>query len=227
LSGRTWDSQEHADLALYGGTPEMRVKHGRAPTLESPLLLDPVRSLRDAEGLRQFLAHPAVMIEIGFGKGRFLRQLASGFPAANVVGIEVKTKYARIALDRLARAGTSNCRVVIGDARLVLSQYVAPASVDAVFLMFPDPWWKARHFRRRLLDAAFLPVLESVLKPGGTVLVRSDVPMVLQLAREAFQGSAVFGEADVCAFDEWMTDREVACRGRGIPVEQACFRHRE
>jgi len=202
----------------------MRLKHGKPTSLSHPMLLDPIGRPADLEALSDFLRHPHVLLEIGFGKGRFLCQLAQRFPEGRVLGIEVKAKYTALALSKLDRQAAQNVRVVLADARHLLSKCIPETSLDGVFLMFPDPWWKARHFRRRLLDPAFMPVLASRLRPPAPVLVRSDVPMVLELARDAFSGSSAFQEAELPELSDLMTDRELACRARGIPIDEVAFR---
>src|SRR5512143_2560215 len=92
-------------------------------------------------------------IELGTGKARFLIEAA-----------------------RVGRAGLSNTAIVRADARLFVSGCVAPASVSAFHVYFPDPWPKKRQRKRRLLDGVFLEMLASRLTPGGLLRIATDHP---------------------------------------------------
>lgn len=115
-------------------------------------------------------------IELGTGKGRFLIEAARRQPAHDFLGIERALSYYRFSRERLARSGLGNARVLRADGRLFVTTSVAPASVHAFHIYFPDPWPKKRQRKRRLLDAVFLDVLASRLVPGGLLRVATDHP---------------------------------------------------
>ena len=208
---------------LVGGSAEMRARAGRARGIEHDLVLDPIGSPGDAEALVRFAGDGPIKVEIGFGKGRFLVELARAHPLRRLVGIEVRRKYCMITLRRLQKAGMDNCRVLFGDARNLLGRFFPPESIDALFIMFPDPWWKKKHHKKRVLDRGFLLELAPLLRPEGLVLVRSDVPLVVELARELFSELDGFSPA-VPDMELPKTDRELACESIGIPIEQVCYR---
>ncbi len=93
--------------------------------------------------------HP-VELEIGSGKGLFLANAAQARPGHNFLGIEMAKKYAYKAAVRVAKLALGNVRVLPGDALLFMSKYAPPASLQAAHVYFPDPWWKARHKKRRV-----------------------------------------------------------------------------
>jgi len=115
-------------------------------------------------------------IELGTGKARFLIEAARRQPAHDFLGIERALSYYRFSRERLARSGLGNARVLRADGRLFVTTSVAPASVYAFHVYFPDPWPKKRQRKRRLLDALFLDVLASRLVPGGLLRVATDHP---------------------------------------------------
>jgi tRNA (guanine-N7-)-methyltransferase len=115
-------------------------------------------------------------IELGTGKARFLIEAARRQPAHDFLGIERALSYYRFSRERLARSGLGNARVLRADGRLFVTTSVAPASVHAFHIYFPDPWPKKRQRKRRLLDAVFLDVLASRLVPGGLLRVATDHP---------------------------------------------------
>lgn len=117
--------------------------------------------------------HP-VEIEIGSGKGTFMVEHAKGHPEVNLLGIEWARWYWRYASDRLRRHGCLNTRMVRAEASFFLTEFVRPGSVSVLHVYFPDPWPKARHHKRRLIQPKFMPLVESVLAPGGRLQVVTD-----------------------------------------------------
>ena len=118
--------------------------------------------------------HP-VEVEIGFGKGLFLLHAAIACPEVNFLGVEISRKYQLLTATRLTRHGVTNVRLVKDDARTLLRDRVAGASVQAVHVYFPDPWWKQRHRRRRVFTAEFAAECARVLRPGGRLHLATDV----------------------------------------------------
>jgi tRNA (guanine-N7-)-methyltransferase len=114
-------------------------------------------------------------VEIGSGKGLFLRTAAAARPEVDFLGIEVVGKYAAFAAAALAKAGLRNAIVVHGDALRVFHEALPDASVAAVHVYFPDPWWKKRHRRRRVMRESLLADIERVLLFGGSLHFWTDV----------------------------------------------------
>ncbi len=127
--------------------------------------------------------HP-VEIEVGFGKGLFLLTASQACPAVNFLGIEILRKYQLFVATRLAKRGLRNVRLAKADARLFLHDHVAAATVQAVHVYFPDPWWKKRHHKRRVFTAEFAGQCERILRPGGRLHVVTDVEEYYQLMVE-------------------------------------------
>jgi tRNA (guanine-N7-)-methyltransferase len=116
-----------------------------------------------------------VEVEVGFGKGLFLVNAGQGRPATNFFGIEIERKYALFTATRLAKRGLRNVRVAAADARLLLDGFVAPGSVAALHIYFPDPWWKNRHKKRTLFTEPFAAACIRALSGGGHLHFVSDV----------------------------------------------------
>ncbi len=113
-------------------------------------------------------------LEVGSGKGLFLTNASGQYPQRNFVGCELSRKYARFAAARLARLQRPNAVVVQGDAGRFFAQ-LPPACAAAVHVYFPDPWWKKRHRRRRIMQPPFLRQIERVLTPQGVLHFWTDV----------------------------------------------------
>jgi tRNA (guanine-N7-)-methyltransferase len=114
-------------------------------------------------------------VEVGSGKGLFLRTAAAARPETDFLGIEVAEKYARFAAASLKKAGLGNARVVAADALRVFAERLPDASLAAVHVYFPDPWWKKRHKKRRVMRESFVRDVERVLAPGGRLHFWTDV----------------------------------------------------
>jgi tRNA (guanine-N7-)-methyltransferase len=114
-------------------------------------------------------------VEVGSGKGMFLQSAAGGTPGHSFLGTEISRKYAQFCAARLARNGIANGLVVRCDAQRLFSELLPDASVIAVHVYFPDPWWKKRHHKRRVMNASFVGHVARTLAPGGSLHFWTDV----------------------------------------------------
>jgi tRNA (guanine-N7-)-methyltransferase len=114
------------------------------------------------------------VVEIGFGNGETLTALASADPARDYLGVEVHAPGVGHLLRIAAQRELRNLRVIRHDAVEVLRDALAPDSLDAVLILFPDPWHKKRHNKRRLVQGPLLDLLASRLRPGGELALATD-----------------------------------------------------
>ena len=117
-----------------------------------------------------------VHVEIGSGKGRFLLKLAAERPELSLLAVERAAKYHRLVCDKAGRRGLENVRLLRTTAEDLLFRLLAPNSVDALYVLFPDPWPKKRHHKRRLFTPDVTQAMVRCLKPGAPLLVKSDHP---------------------------------------------------
>jgi tRNA (guanine-N7-)-methyltransferase len=113
-------------------------------------------------------------VEIGFGMGDSLLEMAQAEPNANFIGIEVHKPGIGKLLHGIAEHRLNNLLVICHDATEVLAHCFSERSVDKVLILFPDPWPKKRHHKRRIIQPAFLQLLASRLKPGGELHLATD-----------------------------------------------------
>lgn len=113
-------------------------------------------------------------LEIGFGMGDALAAQAAAFPQRDFLGVEVHEAGIGRLLALAEQAALSNLRVARGDAVVLLRERLGEAVLDGVLIYFPDPWPKKRHHKRRLIQAPFVALLASRLKPGGVLHLATD-----------------------------------------------------
>lgn len=114
------------------------------------------------------------IVEIGFGMGQSLAEMALANPDANFIGIEVHRPGVGRLLHSMAEHDIDNIRVYCHDAVEILRDCIPDASLDTVQIFFPDPWHKKRHKKRRLIQPGFVALLVQKLKPGGTLHLATD-----------------------------------------------------
>mgnify|MGYP001826782114 FL=1 len=116
-----------------------------------------------------------IELDIGFGRGMSLFERAALAPDSRIIGIEVKTKLAYKVAERARKHDLRNLTILCGDAREILKRAEPSGSVQRVSLHFPDPWWKKRHDKRRVIGEALLAELGRLRAPGGTLFIQTDV----------------------------------------------------
>lgn len=132
-----------------------------------------------------------LVLEIGFGGGEALLELARRHPEWNFLGIEVYRPGIGKLLQRLAEEGIENVRVIMGDAVEVLEE-IAGGSFDRINIFFPDPWPKKRHHKRRLIQPPFVERLARKLKEGGLLHLATDWPDYAEQMWQAIEKSGQF-----------------------------------
>ena len=115
-----------------------------------------------------------LVLEIGFGNGHFLSDMAASRPDACFVGIERAWGSMRRLFKRLNALKLNHVRAIEGDAAFLLQHVFAPQSLSEIWINFSDPWPKERHHNRRLIQNAFVKILAERLKPGGAVTIATD-----------------------------------------------------
>ncbi|MCG8434533.1 MAG: tRNA (guanosine(46)-N7)-methyltransferase TrmB [Gammaproteobacteria bacterium] len=113
-------------------------------------------------------------LEIGFGNGENLVRLASQYPDCNFIGIEVHSPGVGRLLGELKKNNLRNLRVSRHDAKDVLTHQIPDASLDCLLLLFPDPWPKKRHHKRRIVQPEFVTLVANKLKTGGRFHLATD-----------------------------------------------------
>ncbi len=117
--------------------------------------------------------HPLI-VEIGFGNGDTLAEMAMAEPHHNFIGIEVHKPGVGHLLHRLATEKIDNVRIICDDAMEILTHCIRNGSLSGIRLYFPDPWPKKRHHKRRIVQPSFIELVADKLKPGGILHMATD-----------------------------------------------------
>ncbi|RMF12850.1 MAG: tRNA (guanosine(46)-N7)-methyltransferase TrmB [Alphaproteobacteria bacterium] len=140
-------------------------------------------------------------LEIGFGKGEHLAARAAAEPDLGLLGAEPYLNGVVGLLDRIVCGGIENIRIHPDDARDLL-EALAPASLEHVWLLHPDPWPKRRHARRRFINPAGIDLVARVLRPGGLFTVVSDDPVYIRWTAMRMSARSDF-EWQALGPDDW------------------------
>ncbi|GAA4840842.1 tRNA (guanosine(46)-N7)-methyltransferase TrmB [Luteimicrobium xylanilyticum] len=144
-----------------------------------------------------------VVVEIGSGQGDAVVAAAGARPGTRFVAVEVYEPGLAHTARQAAEAGVENLRLVQANAPEVLASALPEASVDELWVFFPDPWRKARHTKRRLVDQAFLPLAERVLVDGGVLRFASDWEPYAEQVRELLEAASGFVRDGATTEDGW------------------------
>ncbi|MET0050974.1 MAG: tRNA (guanosine(46)-N7)-methyltransferase TrmB [Candidatus Thiodiazotropha sp.] len=134
--------------------------------------VEPPKTVLDLHGL--FGNHHPVVLEIGFGNGEALSQMARTQPDHNFLGVEVHSPGVGHLMIKLAEQESVNARILRTDAMELLRHHLPPASLSRVLLYFPDPWHKRKHHKRRIVQTEFADLVQRVLIPGGVLHMATD-----------------------------------------------------
>ena len=139
--------------------------------------------------------HP-LKLEIGFGKGNFLIEMAAKDPTSNFIGIDFYHKGIRKLMTRIKNLQLENIRVVYGDVRNKIPILFQDKELNTVYINFPDPWPKKRHIKRRLIKPEFINQLAQKLSPEGKACLATDSENYAHEMLEYFNSEILFQNQD-------------------------------
>jgi tRNA (guanine-N7-)-methyltransferase len=172
-----------------------------------------------------------VWLEIGFGGGEHLVHQAQANPQAGLIGCEPFINGVAMLLGKIRKSGVDNIRVHPGDVR-DLFDVLPDASIARAFVLYPDPWPKARHHRRRFVTQEHLEPLARVLRPGAEVRLATDIPdyvrqTLVEMPRHGFEWLAERPEDWRQPWGDWISTRyeQKALREGRVPHYLTFRRH--
>lgn len=169
-------------------------------------------------------------IEIGSGKGLFINTAAVENPDHNFVGVELAKRYAHFAGSRLAKKQLENALMISGDGLKFMTEFVRDETCHAIHVYFPDPWWKERHRKRRVMKESLIQDIQRVLVPEGRLHFWTDVKEYFDTSIELVQQvSDMEGPFEVAPNDpqhdlDYRTHFERRMRMNDKPVYRSLFK---
>jgi tRNA (guanine-N7-)-methyltransferase len=187
---------------------------------------DPMPNWDEAFGRKAPIA-----LEIGFGIGGFLLDLGEKHPEWNVLGVEIRQHFVNGVLKQAGLRNIHNLRAIVANINRDLDELLEDQSVAFVSVNFPDPWFKKRHHKRRVIQSSFLDVLARKLVPGGEFHLMTDFTPIGEDALEIFEGRPEFenlegpGKFAKSSTTGIMSEREVTHMGRGDLISRLHYIH--
>jgi len=174
-----------------------------------------------------------VELEIGCADAQFLFERAAADPSRHYVGVEIREDLVAV-VNAKARAAGVPVHVVFAQAQLHLSLAVPPGSVDRVYINFPDPWFKRKHHKRRMVDDTLAAAVAEVTRAGAEVFIQTDVWEVALDALDAFERADDVYENCAGAWSFWRRGnpfgarswREQNAEETGLPIWRLLYRRR-
>ena len=137
--------------------------------------------------LELFPESSRIIMEIGFGMGEATKDIAKADPTTGYLAVEVHRPGIGKLLANIETMELKNVRTIEGDAHDILEEMIADGSLDGVHLFFPDPWPKARHFKRRIVSQEFISAVAQKLKPNGFLHIATDWQPYAEWIAEEFK----------------------------------------
>jgi tRNA (guanine-N7-)-methyltransferase len=168
-----YDPSEHRIRSFVTRAGRLSIAQARALEELGPTYLIPYEKA-PLDTAKAFGRAAPVILEIGFGMGATTSHIALAMPEKDFIGVEVHTPGVGSLLKQIGEQAITNLRLIQHDAVEVLNNMIAPASLAGVHVFFPDPWHKARHNKRRLIQPGFVKLLAEKLAPGGYLHCATD-----------------------------------------------------
>ena len=178
-----------------------------------------------------------VHLDIGCARGRFLLALAQQQPELNHLGVEIRRALVAAAEADRQQLGLGNLHYLFCNANISVEGWLtalAPGQLDLVSIQFPDPWFKKRHHKRRVLQPALLLAIAAALEPGKRLFLQSDILDVIEPMVAVTEASGCFSRPATDA-RPWRatnplpvpTERETYVLERGLPVYRVLYERNE
>ena len=143
------------------------------------------------------------ILDIGFGDGKLLINIAKKYPNFNFIGIEVYDSGIGNALKQISDNEINNIKILKIDAVLFLKNFIKTSSLYGVSLFFPDPWPKKKHYKRRIINEDFLNLISDRVQKGGFVKIATDWTSYNESITELFENNKKFTKiSDIAIYNE-------------------------
>jgi tRNA (guanine-N7-)-methyltransferase len=175
----------------------------------------------------------SVELEIGCADAQFLFERAAADATRHYLGLEIRHELVEL-VNRRARSAGLPVEAVFCHAQLHLTELLPAASVDRIYINFPDPWFKRRHHKRRMVDELLVEAIAFVARPGGEVFVQTDVWEIALDSLDAFERADGQFDNRAGAWSFWRDGnpfgvrswREQHAEETGLPIWRILYRRR-
>jgi tRNA (guanine-N7-)-methyltransferase len=168
-----------------------------------------------------------LFFDIGCARGRFLLKMAEVVPEWNYLGVEIRHQLVDEANRLAEEAGLGNLRYEFCNAMLWIGRLleeISAGKIDTITIQFPDPWFKKKHAKRRMVTPEMADVIEGKLTAGGRLFIQTDIEFLAEEMFEIFRERAAFVEVPISQNPfPVKTEREIAVENKGLPVYRAMW----
>jgi tRNA (guanine-N7-)-methyltransferase len=169
-----------------------------------------------------------LFLDIGCARGRFLLRMAQAEPGWNYLGIEIREPLVEEANRIAADAGLKNLHYTFCNAMLWLGRLIAEipnGQLQMAAIQFPDPWFKKKHAKRRMVSAGLVSSIVEKLEIDGKIFVQTDIAFLAEEMFDLFRSNKLMQETEVIANPlPVKTEREIAVEGKELPVYRGMWR---
>ena len=178
-------------------------------------------------------AYYPIHLDIGSAKGEFLIELASKYPKWNFLGLEIREALVSSSERKRKNLELRNLKFLYCNANVSLDEWLSNLEYDQlkrVSIQFPDPWFKRKHIKRRLLKSALLNSIARYLNKDGELFIQSDIFKLIESMTNKIDQSVYFDRKDTCGL-KWLnknpyqayTDRELFVLKKNLPIYRAMY----
>ena len=178
-------------------------------------------------------SHYPIHIDIGSAKGEFLIELASIYPEWNFLGLDIRETLVNSAERKRKKLGLENLKFLFCNVNVSLEEWLSDLDYDQlkrVSVQFPDPWFKRKHFKRRVLKSNLLNSIARYMSKDGELFIQSDIFKLIESMTNIIDTSNYFDRRFVDGF-KWLdknpysvsTDREIFVIGKNLPIYRAMY----
>jgi tRNA (guanine-N7-)-methyltransferase len=145
-----------------------------------------------------------LIADVGFGSGESLLSMATNYPEANFVGIEVYSSGIGSALNQIQKSNLTNLKIIEADVFQLLETSIVDKTFDVIVFLYPDPWPKRKHHERRLLSEGFLNLLYDKIASNGLVFCKTDWEDYYYQIKEVFSADTRWASEDLTNLPEYL-----------------------
>ncbi len=178
-------------------------------------------------------SHYPIHLDIGSAKGEFLIELATKYPDWNFVGLEIREPLVRLCEKKRRELELNNLKFLFCNVNVSLEEWLSDldyGQLKRVSIQFPDPWFKRKHFKRRVLKISLINSIAKSMRKDGEIFIQTDILKLIESMTNIIDKSSYFnrkdsGESSAISTNPYMakTDRELVSLKKNLPIYRAIY----